>query len=99
MEKLFTDMLKMAGGPDFRSYNSMAPVYDFHPIKYASPLIMPELFQKTRPSRNIGLKVGPANLYPPRLKQNIRFQVQMTAGRPGAATGGKPFKNLSRATT
>jgi hypothetical protein len=25
---------KMAGGPDFRSYNSMAPVYDFHPIKY-----------------------------------------------------------------
>jgi hypothetical protein len=25
---------KLAGGPDFRSYNSMAPVYDFHPIKY-----------------------------------------------------------------
>jgi hypothetical protein len=25
---------KLAGGPDFRSYNSMAPVNDFHPIKY-----------------------------------------------------------------
>jgi hypothetical protein len=25
---------KLAGGPDFRSYNSLAPVNDFHPIKY-----------------------------------------------------------------
>ncbi len=25
---------KVAGGPDFRSYNSMAPVNDFHPVKY-----------------------------------------------------------------
>ena len=25
---------KVMGGPDFRSYNSLAPVYDFHPIKY-----------------------------------------------------------------
>ncbi len=25
---------KVSGGPDFRSYNSMAPVYDFHPVKY-----------------------------------------------------------------
>jgi hypothetical protein len=26
--------VKMAGGPDFRSYNSLAPVNDLHPIKY-----------------------------------------------------------------
>ena len=26
--------VKLAGGPDFRSYNSMAPVNDFHPVKY-----------------------------------------------------------------
>ena len=26
--------VKLAGGPDFRSYNSLAPVNDFHPIKY-----------------------------------------------------------------
>jgi hypothetical protein len=26
--------VKLAGGPDFRSYNSMAPVNDLHPVKY-----------------------------------------------------------------
>jgi hypothetical protein len=26
--------VKLAGGPDFRSYNFQAPVNDFHPIKY-----------------------------------------------------------------
>src|ERR1017187_5227632 len=26
--------VKLAGGPDFRSYNSLAPVNDFHPVKY-----------------------------------------------------------------
>ena len=26
--------VKLAGGPDFRSYNSLAPVNDLHPVKY-----------------------------------------------------------------
>ena len=26
--------VKLAGGPDFRSYNSLAPVNDYHPVKY-----------------------------------------------------------------
>ena len=32
--------VKLAGGPDFRSYNSLAPVNDFHPIKYYGEAVM-----------------------------------------------------------
>jgi len=32
--------VKLAGGPDFRNYNSMAPVNDFHPIKYYGEAVL-----------------------------------------------------------
>jgi opacity protein-like surface antigen len=32
--------VKLAGGPDFRSYNSMTPVNDFHPIKYYGEAVL-----------------------------------------------------------
>jgi opacity protein-like surface antigen len=32
--------VKMAGGPDFRNYNSFAPVNDFHPVKYYGEAVM-----------------------------------------------------------
>ena len=31
---------KLAGGPDFRNYNSMAPVNDFHPVKYYGEAVL-----------------------------------------------------------
>jgi opacity protein-like surface antigen len=32
--------VKLAGGPDFRRYNSMTPVNDFHPIKYYGEAVL-----------------------------------------------------------
>ena len=32
--------VKLAGGPDFRSYNSMTPVNDLHPIKYYGEAVL-----------------------------------------------------------
>ena len=32
--------VKLSGGPDFRNYNSMAPVNDFHPIKYYGEAVL-----------------------------------------------------------
>ncbi len=32
--------VKLAGGPDFRSYNSLAPVNDFHPVKYYGEAVL-----------------------------------------------------------
>ncbi len=32
--------VKLAGGPDFRSYNSLAPVNDLHPVKYYGEAVL-----------------------------------------------------------
>jgi opacity protein-like surface antigen len=32
--------VKLAGGPDFRSYNSLAPVNDHHPVKYYGEAVL-----------------------------------------------------------
>jgi hypothetical protein len=32
--------VELAGGPDFRNYNSMAPVNDFHPVKYYGEAVL-----------------------------------------------------------